>query len=339
MRAAPLFWERPPGLAAGLLAPVGAAWDMAGRLRRAIARPYQAPVPVVCVGNLVAGGAGKTPVVLALCDYLAGCGIAAHVVTRGYGGREGGPLRVDPSRHDVDAVGDEALLLARAAPCWVARDRAAGVRAAAADGAATILLDDGFQNPWVAKALALIVVDAGYCFGNGRVMPAGPLRENLRRGLARADAVVLLAADGEPCAPSKAGLGGVQVVPAVLTAIAGERFAGARVLAFAGIGRPEKFFATLRRIGADLVAERSFPDHHTFRPAEIAELRRAAARAGARLVTTAKDIVRVPLTERCEIDVLEVETRWPTPVAFAGLIGPVVLSARRNGRDPDEHRR
>src|SRR5216683_3886908 len=156
---APEFWHGRSGpmagLAAGLLAPLGAGWDAASRLRRALARPYRAPVPVICVGNLVAGGSGKTPVVLALAASIATPiatgGVAVHIVTRGYGGRLGGPVRVDPARHDAAAVGDEALLLAACAPSWVARDRAAGVRAAVAAGARMVLLDDGFQNPTVAK--------------------------------------------------------------------------------------------------------------------------------------------------------------------------------------------
>ncbi|MGH7114508.1 MAG: tetraacyldisaccharide 4'-kinase, partial [Stellaceae bacterium] len=190
MRTAPAFWGKEPGLVADLLLPASAAWDAAGRLRRALAHPYHAPVPVICVGNLTAGGAGKTPVVIALAAWLASRGRAAHVMTRGYGGRLAGPLRVDPSRHNAAVVGDEALLHASRAPCWIARDRAAGIAAAATAGAEAILLDDGFQNPLVAKTLALIVVDAAYGFGNRRVIPAGPLRENLRRGLARADGVV-----------------------------------------------------------------------------------------------------------------------------------------------------
>src|SRR5437764_8456717 len=159
---APEFWHEPPGLAAGLLAPAGAAWDWAARLRRAMARPYRAPVPVLCVGNLVAGGSGKTPVVLSLARLFAERGVAVHVVNRGYGGGQAGPLQVDPMRHDAVAVGDEALLLAAAAPCWVAKDRAAGTAAAAGAGAATILLDDGFQNPSIEKDLSLVVVDAEY---------------------------------------------------------------------------------------------------------------------------------------------------------------------------------
>jgi tetraacyldisaccharide 4'-kinase len=340
MRAAPEFWGKEPGLAADLLLPIGVAWDVAGRLRRALARPYRAPVPVICVGNLVAGGAGKTPVALALSAWLIARGVAVHVVTRGYGGRLPGPVQVDPARHDAGAVGDEALLLAAHTPCWVARDRAAGIATAVTAGAETIVLDDGFQNPTIAATLAVIVVDAGYGFGNRRVIPAGPLRESLRRGLARADGIVLLTAEGEPLAARPIGIsGGRPVVPAILTPLDGERLAGSRVFAFAGIGRPEKFVATLRGLGAEIAGTRDFPDHHPYSTGELAELRRAADREGARLVTTAKDFVRVPVAARADIEVLEVEIRWPDPAALAGLLAPAVLSAGCNGRDPDRDRR
>jgi tetraacyldisaccharide 4'-kinase len=272
-------------------------------------------VPVVCVGNLVAGGAGKTPVALALALRLARHGAAVHIVTRGYGGRLGGPVRVDPARHDFTAVGDEALLLAERAPCWVARDRAHGVRAAVAAGAAVVILDDGYQNPAIVKTASLLVVDDAYGFGNGRVIPAGPLREGLARGLARADAVVLLGTDASSRDPRTLGIGAtlLPVIPAVLRPVAGDRLAGERLLAFAAIGRPEKFFATLRELGAELVETRSFPDHHPFRAGEIDELLRAAERARACLITTAKDIVRVPATNRAAIEVLEVEISWRDP--------------------------
>src|ERR1044072_1061331 len=167
----PEFWDAPPGLAAGLLAPLGAIWNGAGALRRPVLRSSRAPVPVFCVGNLVAGGSGKSPVVLSLVEFIAGSGVAVHVVTRGYGGVFAG------ARHDAVAVGDEALLLAQRGPCWVARDRAAGCRAAAAFGAEMVVLDDGFQNPGIAKDLSLVVIDAEYGFGNGFLIPAGPLRE------------------------------------------------------------------------------------------------------------------------------------------------------------------
>ena len=325
MRADPAFWGEPAGLLADLLSPIGAVCDAAGRLRRAISRSYCPPIPVVCVGNLVAGGAGKTPVTLALAAWLARRSVPVHVVSRGYGGRLRGPIRVDPIRHDASALGDEALLLASRAPCWVARDRAAGVRAAVASGAGAILLDDGFQNPAVAKTLGLVVVDTGYGFGNGRVMPAGPLRENLRRGLARADAVVLVASEGEGWVGVALRLGsGLPVINAVLAPVNGERLSGMRLSAFAGIGRPEKFFATLRALGADLVSTRAFPDHHPFSIAELAGLRRDAERSDARLITTAKDIVRVPTAQRSGIDVLEVEIRWSDTKVLARLIGPLI---------------
>lgn len=338
MRVAPLFWEKPPGLLADLLLPIGTAWDIAGRLRRSLSHSYRAPVPVVCVGNLVAGGAGKTPVALALSDWLRERGVAVHVVTRGYGGRLRGPLRVDPTRHDALVVGDEALLLAVQAPCWVASDRAAGVRAAVAAGAGAILLDDGLQNPAVAKTLGLVVVDAAYGFGNGRVIPAGPLRESLRGGLARADALVLLGAEGDASGTDwvKSACG-MPVLRAALVPVGGERLASCRLLAFAGIGRPEKFFSTLRGLSADLVGTRAFSDHHRFRVAELEALHREAERSGARLITTAKDIVRVPPALRAGIEILEVEVRWFDPAALARLVEPVLHSAYGNGRRLAEH--
>jgi tetraacyldisaccharide 4'-kinase len=340
MRAAPAFWAEPPGVLANLLLPIGAAWDSVGRLHRALSHEYCPPIPVVCVGNLVAGGAGKTPVALAMTSHFNARGVPVHVVTRGYGGRLGGPVRVDLARHDAAAVGDEPLLLAARGPCWVARDRSAGVRAAIAAGAGMVLLDDGFQNPTIAKALSLVVVDAAYGFGNGRVIPAGPLRESLARGLARTDALVLLGTETEACPAQWIKIGrGLPVLPAVLAPIDGDRLAGSRLLAFAGIGRPEKFFATLGALGTVLVGTQAFPDHHPFRAEEIEKLYREADYAHARLVTTAKDIVRVPPLMRTGIEVLEVEIRWRDPAALAGLIGPVVLSARGYGCDPVGHHR
>jgi tetraacyldisaccharide 4'-kinase len=322
---APEFWHAKPGIAAGLLTPVGAALDAAGRLRRAVARPYQAPVPVICVGNLVAGGSGKTPVALSIATILAGHGIRAAIVIRGYGGRLAGPTRVDPQAHDASAVGDEALLAAMHATCCVARDRVAGVRAAIADGAQAIILDDGFQNPHVAKDLALVVVDAAYGFGNGRLIPAGPLREGIAAGLARADAVVLVGQGDGPTTSHP-------VLRADLEPLAGERFAGRRVAAFAGIGRPAKFFATLRGLDAELVTARGFPDHHPHREGELAALRREAAEAGAVLVTTRKDWVRLTPRDRDGIDVLDVALRWRDERALDALLAPLLARIGDGGR-------
>src|SRR5579885_352667 len=235
-----------------MLAPLAATWSLASRARTALAHPYRAPVPVVCVGNLVVGGAGKTPVVLSLCRLAAERGRRVGVVTRGYGGRHAGPLRVEAERHAAADTGDEALLIARrGVPCWVGRDRAAAIRAAAASGLELIVLDDGFQNPTFAKDLAIVVVDSEYGFDNARVMPAGPLREPVAAGLARAGAVALIG-DGEP--PAAVAASGRPVLRALLEPVAGERLFGQRVIGFAGIGRPAKFFRSLERLGAHLCA-------------------------------------------------------------------------------------
>jgi tetraacyldisaccharide 4'-kinase len=329
----PEFWDGPPGLAAGLLAPLGAIWNAAGALRRTVIRSSCAPVPVLCVGNLVAGGSGKTPVVLSLVKFIAGRGCSVHAVTRGYGGRLAGPARVDPIRHDAVAVGDEALLLAQRGPCWVARDRAAGCREAAASGAEIVVLDDGFQNPGIAKDLSLVVIDAEYGFGNGCLIPAGPLREPVRTGLARAHAIVLIG-DGEP--PAAVHASQRPVLRADLEPVDAARFRGMRIAAFAGIGRPAKFFASLRRTGAEIVMARPFPDHHRFSPAELMRLRRDADRAGALLVTTAKDWARIPAAARVGIESFEVELRWRDPTLLPALLAPVLRPARS---DPTESRK
>jgi tetraacyldisaccharide 4'-kinase len=331
---APEFWHQPPGLIAGLLTPFGIAFDAASRLRRAVARAYRPPVPVICVGNLVAGGSGKTPVVLSLAGILARRRIAVHVVSRGYGGRLAGPVRVDQKLHDAGEVGDEPLLLAAHAPCWVARDRAAGVRAAVSAGADAVLLDDGFQNPGVAKDLSLVVVDAGYGFGNRRVIPAGPLREPVGSGLARADAMIVIGSEAEA---HRIGAAHSPLLGAELCPIDGERFAGARIVAFAGIGRPDKFFDTVRALGANIVSAEPFPDHHPFRQTEIARLHQTAKREGARLVTTAKDWVRLPPSLRAGIEVLDVEIRWRDADAVEGLLSSV-LSPCHDRRDPGTDR-
>jgi tetraacyldisaccharide 4'-kinase len=284
---------------------------------------------VLCVGNLVAGGSGKTPVVLSLARLFMERGIAVHIVTRGYGGRLAGPVRVDPARHDANAVGDEALLLAAAAPCWVAKHRPSAIAVAAEAGADLVLLDDGFQNPSVAKDLSLLVVDAEYGFGNGRVMPAGPLREPVAAGLARADAIVLI---GDTPMPPELRNASSPALRAELAALNGDRLRDARLVAFAGIGRPEKFFATLRRLGAQLAASEAFPDHHPYRAAEIARLRETATRHDAQLVTTAKDWVRLSPDLQRDIDVLDVEIRWREPTILRQLLGGFLAQAG-DGRD------
>lgn len=317
----PRFWAR-DGLAPRLLDPLGRAYAALGRRRRERSRPYAAPLPVVCVGNLTLGGAGKTPTVLALAAWLTARGARPFAVTRGHGGRERGPLRVDPARHGFREVGDEALLLAAALPTIVARDRPAGIDAAFEAGAGLVLLDDGFQNPRLRPDLAVIAVDGGSGFGNGRVFPAGPLREPVDDGLARARAALLIGED-------RAGVGSrlAASLPVLTADLAPADDApdlrGRHVLAFAGIGRPAKFFASLEAAGARLAAARAFPDHHPYRPAELRALLDESERLGVPLVTTAKDRVRLPPDLRDRVLVLPVVLRFRAPERlndlFAGL--------------------
>ena len=308
---APRFWANPPerpGCAARLLAPFAALWAAATRRRLARGPGVRVGVPVVCVGNLTAGGSGKTPTVIALVQRLAARGIAAHVVSRGHGGSLAGPVRVDERRHRADEVGDEPLLLAAFGPVWVGRDRAAAARAAVAAGAQAIVMDDGFQNPDLAQDLAIVVVDAGFGFGNGRVIPAGPLREPVAAGLARGDLLLLVGEPGDRAAFRAAWP--ELPIPVVEGALAplptGMDWAGLRALAFAGIGRPEKFYATLRGLGADIVAVRSFGDHEPYDRRVLARLDAEARGLAAQLVTTEKDAARLPASFRPRVLVLPV---------------------------------
>ena len=278
---APAFWaaER-GGAAACALTPLSWLYRLGARGRAAFARPAEAGVPVICVGNFTSGGAGKTPTVIALARLMAGEGIQPHILTRGYGGSEGGPLRVDAARHDARAVGDEALLLARAATTWVSRDRAAGAKAAESAGATVLLMDDGMQTPTLAKNLCLAVIDGGAGFGNGRVLPAGPLREPLARGLGRAHALILVGRDRRG-ALAALGKHDLPVIEADL--VPGEEAQALRerpVVAFAGIGRPEKFFETLEEAGCTVIARHAFADHHRYKPGEIASPSSSARRNG-----------------------------------------------------------
>lgn len=298
-RSAPDFWwDVRPGLRARLLAPLGAL--LGGIAARRMGRPgLRLPVPVICVGNFVVGGAGKTPMVLAVLRHLSGSGRRAAVLSRGYGGGSGrqGVTRVDPARHGAADVGDEPLLLAAAAPTYVAADRAAGAAAALADGAQILVLDDGMQNPALAKDLVLAVVDGARGIGNGLCLPAGPLRAPMAAQWPVVDRLCIIgpgaAGDAVAHAATRRGCPAfrARLVPRPASVAALRR---QRLLALAGIGHPAKFFATLEAEGLDLVERRAFPDHHPFDAADRAALLARAEALGARLVTTEKDRVRLP---------------------------------------------
>ena len=291
----PAFWWQPPGAAAALLAPAAAIYGAVASRRLAKAG-RTVDIPVICVGNPTVGGAGKTPTALAVARLLSAAGKRPFFLTRGYGGELAGPVVVYPAVHRADDVGDEPLLLARAAPTVVARDRVAGAEMIRDAGADVIVMDDGFQNPALAKTLSILVVDGRRGLGNGKVFPAGPLRAPLEAQLDRAQAILIIGESSgstelESAAESR-GLpvfhGSLKPDPKAIEAIAPHP-----VFAFAGIGDPEKFFATLREARIDVRLRDAFPDHHVYRGSEILALMLRAEREGLILVTTEKDLMRL----------------------------------------------
>jgi tetraacyldisaccharide 4'-kinase len=334
MLRAPAFWDRPPeapGLLARALTPLAAI--TATVTARRVARSEQGlrigGVRVICLGNLTVGGAGKTPAAVALAGMLAARGRRVAIISRGHGGRLSGPVAVDPRRHGAADVGDEPLMLAGHAPVFVARDRAAALSLAAEAGAEVVLMDDGFQNPAVAKDLSILVVDAARGFGNGRCLPAGPLREPVAAGMARADLVLTV---GGPEAQAAFGArwgGAIAGRPRLQAGLeplqTGFDWRGSRVWAFAGIARPERFFESLRALGADLAGMVALPDHAPLGQPMIARLLREARAAGAQLVTTEKDAVRLPQALRPEVLVLPVRLRIGDPAPLQARLSALGL--------------
>jgi tetraacyldisaccharide 4'-kinase len=289
----PAFWYRPPSFLSRLLAPLGAVYGAvtARRMRR---EGYDAGIAVICIGNYHVGGAGKTPATLKLADILRASGETPFVVSRGYGGKLKGPVRVG-AQHTSRDVGDEPLMMSARVPVVVSRHRVAGARLAKAEGASVILLDDGFQNPALKKDAAFIVIDGSRGLGNACVFPAGPLRAPLAPQLARTDMLIVVGeGDADGVGDDLARRGVVvlraQLEPDVRSAVA---LPGRRVLAFAGIGDPARFFRTLQQCGADVVEGIGFADHHVFRPAELKRLETLAQSRSLMLVTTEKDMARI----------------------------------------------
>jgi len=319
---APEFWRTGRGgLPAAALSPLGWVYGLAGKVRRSLSRPWQPPVPVICVGNLVAGGAGKTPVALDLAQRLQAIGTSVSFLSRGYGGSETGPRRVDGDVDRADQVGDEPLLLCRQAPTWVSQDRVRGA-AAASDGADVIIMDDGYQNPSLIKACSLLVIDGQYGFGNGRLIPAGPLRETPGDALKRADGVIIIGED-------EAGLvtfisRAFPDLPLLRTKIVPgpeiKNLTDKPLTAFAGIGQPDKFFRTLTDAGCNVVTSRSFPDHHPYSLTDLEHLKSLAKKNNSQLITTEKDSVRIPKDQSQDIEVLTITLQWEDEALLQSLL-------------------
>ena len=318
-RSSPWFWrsETLAGRAIrAALTPAAFVYQAGYKARLALTRPSRAAIPVICIGNATLGGTGKTPFALLAAQLLKEEGVTPAFLTRGYGGAEAGPVPVDPDRHDADDVGDEALLLAREAMTIVSRNRPAGASLAAREGADVIIMDDGFQNPTLHKDFSILLIGAATETPGAGLFPAGPFREPLDEAKARAQITVAMGRDKngadfcawlEPVAP-----------------------APERVIAFAGIGRPEKFFKTLEEAGYELSQRLSFPDHHRYAPAELRFLAREAKREKARLICTEKDAVKLPADFREDLLTLPVRMRIDDAPALKHRLMSVINQGRKD---------
>jgi tetraacyldisaccharide 4'-kinase len=307
----PRFWQS-SNVTSSLLLPASALYRLGAWADRRLTSPQRAPLPVISIGNVTAGGAGKTPTTIALAALLRNIGHTPHILTRGYGGAALIAHRVTDTANAA-TVGDEALLLARAAPTWVGRNRLASAHAALANGATAIVCDDALQHHSLHKDSSILVIDGGYGIGNGLCLPAGPLREPIADALKRCDAVILIGDDAQQLAAQIS----IPLFRATLEANSDSSFLhNEKWLAFAGIGRPEKFYTTLRNLGAHVVATHDYPDHHAYSERDMNHLATMAADKSARLITTEKDAVKLPPRLRGAIATLPVQLRFDAPTAM-----------------------
>ena len=319
----PSFWHA-DGFIPKLLEPLAQLYKCLSFLERSLRSKTKIDVPVLCIGNLVSGGAGKTPIALSIGQKLN----AKHNIsflTRGYGGIEAGPIEVNPDEHSSYEVGDEALILSEVGPTWVSRNRIAGAIAAKNAGFEIVIMDDGFQHTSLVKTLSFVIIDGPYGFGNGRLIPAGPLREPIYSGLKRADIIVLV---GEvnpsiiELLPNNKPLLRASLVPAEM----GTQLSNDNVIGFAGIGRPTKFLETLEKMGLNIIDFVAFPDHYRFRESEIRELYEKATEVDAILVTTFKDMKRVPKSVAHLCQPIGITVVWEDDNEIQQLLDSVILN-------------
>ncbi len=319
---APNFWHR-PSITGTLLSPLSMFWRAGSALRGfCSAPPFVASVPVICVGNFNIGGAGKTPLVVDIAHALYSSDQKPHLLTRGFGGSLRGPVLVDLQSHVASEVGDEPLLLASAAPTWVSHNRAQGAQQAIKNGASIIVMDDGFQNSTIVKSFSIIAVDGGYGFGNGKVIPAGPLRENVETGLRRCDAVVIIGEDRHDIAKFVGAV--CPVYQTRIVASSDPAITEKKVLAFSGIGRPSKFYETLSDLGYEIVGTFNFSDHHKFKAEEIKKICERAQELAAIPITTEKDHARLPIEARAKIKVIKIGIEWEDCDARESILKKVI---------------
>jgi tetraacyldisaccharide 4'-kinase len=298
---APAFWYQKPGFLSNLLLPLGWVYGKVVKVISSLKSPQKFQIPILSIGNIVSGGSGKTPTAIALAELLKDKGLKIHFVTRGYKGSERGPVLVDPLKHSFHEVGDEPLLLAQHAPTWVAKDRPRGIQSAQEMGADLIILDDGHQTNSVHKDLSFVVVDSLQRFGNERVIPAGPLREDLAEGLSKADAIISVGGEGD-------------YIPETFVAFAQTKpLKLGKVVAFCGLGFPQKFYNSLKEQGVDIVTFESFPDHHSYQEKALEMLASQASQHNAELVTTRKDWVRLPGSWQHRVHVLDMQIQFEKP--------------------------
>lgn len=327
----PTFWDK-KGVISTLLLPLSGIWWFLGHARTRLSRSTPADLPVICVGNLSAGGTGKTPVVAHLYDWCCTAGYTPAILSRGYGGSATQPLWVDAQTHDASLCGDEPLMLADGRDVIVSRDRVAGAMAIATRGLHdVILMDDGLQNPFLEKDLKIGIFDGVAGIGNGRIMPAGPLRVSLKEGLASLDIALI---NGE----DETGL--ADLFPANLPTVAGRLrpdqsvisdLDDAPLLAFAGIGRPERFFTTIRKAGGNLTRGLGFADHHNYTSQDLTKLQEDAGRLGAQLITTQKDWIRLPAEWRERISFLPVALELEENTVLVDAIARVIAAKQEAG--------
>ena len=315
----PNFWQQ-NGVYSKVLAPISQLYALTGHFSHFRRIPWQASIPVVCIGNVVVGGAGKTPLALSIGTRLIARGCAVHFLSRGYGGRLKGPVCVDKDRHNARDVGDEPLLLADVAPTWISGNRAATAKKAIDAGADVLVMDDGMQNSTLAKTNTFLVIDGEYGFGNEKVFPAGPLRETVNEALKRTDEVVIIGEDESDLEVRLQRHVTVLKASFIVPMEDARALNGHRIVAFSGIARPGKFLRTLTQIGCEIVKTYEFTDHHVFKIDEVMQIVETASKLNATPVTTTKDAKRLPLLARPMVTVLPIEVAWQDESALDRIL-------------------